>query len=141
MDHEDPRARRDDLKREYGRLYSKVAAILFEEDPMGINQDDNTDEYEPETDTILPRLKFCQTVHDVRSVVHEEFVRWFSSDLAGRPEHYERIAKRIWAEISALILHEGSWQPLQPTQNAETRMRKLKGHYIAVMLMAHCAAP
>jgi hypothetical protein len=103
MDLEDQHARRDALKREYGRLYSRVAAILFEEDPVGINLDDNSDEYEPETDTILPRLKVCRTDQDVRSVVHEEFVRWFSADIAGRPERYNRVAKRIWAEISALV--------------------------------------
>jgi hypothetical protein len=103
MDLEDPHARRDALKREYGRLYSRVAAILFEEDPVGINLDDNTDEYEPEADTILPRLKFCRTAQDVRTVVHEEFVHWFSSDIAGRPERYERAARRIWSEISSLI--------------------------------------
>ena len=72
MTPEDPRARRDALKREYGRLYSRVAAILFEEHPVGINLDDNTDEYEPEADTILPRLEVCRTAQDVRSVVHEE---------------------------------------------------------------------
>jgi hypothetical protein len=34
--------------------------------------DDNTDGYEPEADTILPRLEVCRTAQDVRSVVHEE---------------------------------------------------------------------
>ena len=103
MTAHDPQARRDALKREYGGLYARVAAILFDEDPMGINLDDNTDEYEAETDTILPRLKACRQMEDVRTVVHEEFVRWFSAELAGRPEHYSRIARRIWTEISALI--------------------------------------
>jgi hypothetical protein len=71
--------------------------------PFGINFEDNTDEYEPETDTILPRLKSCRSAEEVRSVVHEEFVRWFDDHVAGPPERYGRISKRIWAEISALV--------------------------------------
>ena len=47
-----------------GKLSDRVSAILFEEDPIGINFADNTDKYQPEVDTILPRLKTCHTVAD-----------------------------------------------------------------------------
>jgi hypothetical protein len=89
------RARREALRTEYGELYARVSAILFEEDPIRINFTSNTDEYEPEVDTILPRLARCVTVEDVRAVVHEEFVRWFNTSIAGAPERYTRIAERI----------------------------------------------
>ena len=86
------------LKKEYGRLYSVVSEILFRNDPIGINFEDNTDEYEPEAETILPRLRECSSVQDVRRVVHEEFIRWFSSDQAGPEESYNAIAEEIWRE-------------------------------------------
>ena len=53
------KAARDALKKRYRGLYDRVTSILFRIDPMGINFEDNTDEYDPETDTILPRLQNC----------------------------------------------------------------------------------
>jgi hypothetical protein len=90
------------LREEFKGLYDRLAAILFEEDPAGINFEDNTDEYEPEVRTTLPRLKDCRSVQDVQAVVHEEFIRWFDAETVGPRERYHKIATRIWAEISAL---------------------------------------
>jgi hypothetical protein len=64
---------------------------------MGINLGDNTDEYEPEVDTILPRLGEAHDAKDARRIIHQEFVRWFASDLTGPEEAYSRIANEIWA--------------------------------------------
>jgi hypothetical protein len=68
--HADTIAReRAALRREYGELFDSVAAVLFEADPIRINFEINTDEYEPEAGTILPRLhtatsdRLIQTVH------------------------------------------------------------------------------
>ena len=47
------------LKAKYGSLFDSITALLFRHDPIGINFEDNTDEYEPEARTILPRLKAC----------------------------------------------------------------------------------
>ena len=96
---DDPRARRQALREEYTDLYDRIAGILFEEDPVGINYEDNTDEYDPEVGTILPRLKACGSAVAVQLVVHEEFVRWFNADVAGPPERYAKIAARIWFEM------------------------------------------
>lgn len=85
-----------ELHARYRTLFNDVSAILFEVDPIGINSDDNTDEYDPEAGTILPRLKTCLTADDVRSVVHEEFVRWFGPDTAGEEDRYHEAADRIW---------------------------------------------
>lgn len=41
------------LRAEYGELFDSMAALLFRHDPIGINFDgENTDEYEPEVETI-----------------------------------------------------------------------------------------
>ena len=89
-------AERQRLKAEYRGLFDEVAALLFRHDPMGINFEDNTDEYEPEVGTILPRLRSCHSSGDVRQVVHQEFVRWFDADIAGAEQHYDKIAIEIW---------------------------------------------
>jgi hypothetical protein len=92
-------AERKALRREYGELYDRVSRLLFNWDPIGINFEDNTDEYEPEVGSILPRLRSCASAADVQRVVHEEFCRWFDVDQAGPLESYERIGRDIWAEI------------------------------------------
>ena len=98
-ERERTQAERRALRSEYGELYDRVSRILFKRDPIGINFEDNTDEYEPEVDTILPRLRSCASAEDVQRVVHEEFCRWFDADQAGPLESYEGIGRDIWAEI------------------------------------------
>jgi hypothetical protein len=96
------------LKTEYGQLFDSVTALLFRHDPVGINFGNNTDEYEPEAETILPRLRTCQSADDVRDIVHEEFVRWFGES-AGSPSAYTQIAVEIWK----------TWQEAEIRKQAE----------------------
>jgi hypothetical protein len=77
---ETPRTLRD----EYGKLYDSLLALLFRADPVGINFEDNTDEYGPAVDTILPRLRTCNSADDVLRVVHEEFIRLFDEAVCSR---------------------------------------------------------
>jgi hypothetical protein len=97
------KARRVELKRAYGAAYTQLSAILFHEDPIGINFEDNTDEYEPEVDTILPRLRHVHSVDDVSAIIHEEFVKWFEASVAGPPEKYHVVAERVWREVVPLL--------------------------------------
>jgi hypothetical protein len=87
---------RRQLKAEYGELFESVSSLLFRHDPIGINFEENTDEYNAETGTILPRLRSCESPSDALRVVHEEFVRWFDVATAGPQEHYAQIASEIW---------------------------------------------
>lgn len=89
-------AEREQLKKRYGSLFDTVAGLLFEDDPMGINFDDNTDEYDPETGTIFPRLAGAKSVEDVQTIVYEEFRRWFDPDGAGSREAYGEVSLKIW---------------------------------------------
>ena len=85
------------LKNKYGQLFDLVSAILFQADPIGIAfENPNTDEYDPEAETILPRMERCANVEDTLRVVHEEFVRWFDADNAGPKESYRKVATDIW---------------------------------------------
>jgi len=89
-------AERRRLRAEYGTLFNDVVGILFRHDPIGINFEDNVDEYEPEASRILPRLRTCHSTEDVLIVVHEEFQRWFDPDIAGARERYAGIADEVW---------------------------------------------
>jgi hypothetical protein len=64
---------------------------------IDINFVENTDEYEQEVGTILPRLASCGTQADVRRVVYEEFARWFGVDTCGPESRYDEVATEIWA--------------------------------------------
>lgn len=84
------------LRSEYGELYDEVLQTLFRNDPIGINFEINTDEYEPEVSTILPRLMEARSVEDLQKIIHQEFVRWFGADIAGSGAKYARIAREVW---------------------------------------------
>jgi len=84
------------LRAEYGKLFDAMAALLYRHDPIGINFEHNTDEYESEAGTMLPRLHSCHSADDVLQVVHAEFVCWFDFDIAGPPERYKEIALEVW---------------------------------------------
>ena len=62
-------------KREYVALFVSISEALFKADPIGINFDTNTDEYEPEAGTIIPHLRSATSEADVQSIVYEEFCR------------------------------------------------------------------
>src|SRR5687767_3262865 len=84
------------LSDEYQTLFQEMAEVCFRHDPVGINFEDNTDEYEQEARTILPRLKACKNSDEAVTVVHEEFQKWFGSDIAGPRERYLALAEEIW---------------------------------------------
>lgn len=94
------------LKQRYGPLFAEVSALLFELDPIGINIGSNTDEYEPEAGTIIPRLRQASTVNDVEALIHEEFCRWFGAEGAGPRDHYRTAAARIWEAWGEYIRRE-----------------------------------
>jgi hypothetical protein len=87
---------RDQLKLIYGKFFSDVSNALFQDDPIGINGGSNTDEYEPEAATIIPRLKSASSAQDVQMIVHEEFCSWFGRDVAGLEERYLSVSVKIW---------------------------------------------
>jgi len=85
------------LRAEYGAIFDEVVEALFDTDPLALNFGTNTDEYEPEATTIVPRLRACASLGRVRTVVHEAFVHWFGAEHAGPQASYQEAAERIWA--------------------------------------------
>src|ERR1700681_4923451 len=89
------RWRRSFVKLKYPDLFNEASAILFRHDPIGINFEDNTDEYDPEAGTILTRLRRDLSAEQTTTIVHEEFVRWFEPETAGPRERYTAVAAEI----------------------------------------------
>ena len=87
---------RQAVRDQYQACLDEVSAILFEADPIDINYETNTDEYEPEVRTILPRLSSCNSSSDVQRVIHEEFLKWFGAETAGAKSDYSEVAERVW---------------------------------------------
>ncbi len=77
---------RDRLLRGQESAVQTLEALLFRDDPIGINFESNRDEYHAEAQTIALRRIEAGSVADVRRIAHEEFVRWFGADIAGPPE-------------------------------------------------------
>lgn len=96
MTRDEIEAEKQRLRSEYGRLFDELSMLLFRSDPIGLNFESNTDEYDPEARTILPQLRHCVSAKDATRVVHAEFVRWFGSDTAGEESRYQSIGEQVW---------------------------------------------
>lgn len=85
-----------EARRVYGALFNGVSAVLFRHDPVGLNFEDNTDEYDFEARTILPRLSRCVSEEDALQAIYEEFQHSFGADIAGPVSRYRQAASDIW---------------------------------------------
>jgi hypothetical protein len=87
-----PSEDRKALRRKYAGLYEEVESILFRHDPASVNFEVNTDEYDPEVETILPKVVRATSRDEVEQVVRDEIQRWFGLDTPLRQETFEPIA-------------------------------------------------
>lgn len=84
----------------YQGLVAAVERAIEEADPIGLLEGGApADEYGPEIGTIVSRAVKAQSVEEVTTVVHEEFVRWFGHDTAGPRHVYEAPAGKIWQTL------------------------------------------
>lgn len=87
--------------------FLQLSKILYEEDPMGLATFNGCpaappDEYNPEAETILLGLVYCNSKEDVLNLVHEEFSSWFPS-LNHKKDDYSSISNRIFTEMRGLL--------------------------------------
>lgn len=86
------------LKKGYNRLYSAVREIVNKEDPIGlIEMEAPSDEYDPEINAVLRKLRPSESVESLQAMIHAVFVEWFGADVAGGRERYRSIAEQIKA--------------------------------------------
>lgn len=90
--------KRKALRRKYDEFFRWLSKLLFDADPIGINYVSNTDEYDSESGTIIPRLIHANSEGDVRHIIHEEFCKWFGVEEVGPIDAYSAIATTVWAE-------------------------------------------
>lgn len=88
---------RERVRQAHPALFAAVSGAMFRHDPIDINYHFNTDEYDAEAGTVIPRLKDCACAEEVAAVLHEEFVRWFGTETAGPRERYLDLSQDIWA--------------------------------------------
>ena len=81
-------------------FFDAVSAAMFKHDPIGINFENNTDEYDAEAGTVIPRLSTCRCPDEVASVLHQEFQSWFGAEIAGDIAAYAGLAAEIWLLIA-----------------------------------------
>ena len=91
----DKRDQRERVKAQYAGLFPAATALFFRVDPAGINFETNTDEYEPEVGTVLPRLESAGSVGDVARILREEFSSWFGDSFDGQST--DRLAPELWS--------------------------------------------
>ncbi|WP_405065329.1 hypothetical protein OG558_25725 [Kribbella sp. NBC_01510] len=77
-------------------LVDAVSQILFRADPVEINFETNTDEYDAEAETIVIGLPSTRGPDDVKALTHEAFVHWFDAQTAGPIDCYAAVALEIW---------------------------------------------
>jgi hypothetical protein len=53
------RVAREAVRKHYPSLFTAVSEAMFRHDLIGINFESNTDEYDPEAGTVIPRLNTC----------------------------------------------------------------------------------
>ena len=76
-------------------LVDAVSQILFRADPVGINFETNTDEYDAEAETIVIGLPNAHRPEDVKVLTLETFVQWFGAQIADPIERYAAVASEI----------------------------------------------
>ena len=77
-------------------FFAAVSSAMFKHDLIGINFGDNTDEYDAEAGTVIPRLESCSSVEDIAHVLHEEFLAWFGPETTGDLAVFRALANDVW---------------------------------------------
>ena len=91
------------MKACYQSLVSAVERAIDDADPIGLLEGGApADEYGPEIGTVVPRVVNAQSIEEVTTVLHEEFLRWFGDDIAGTRHTYEAPAGKIWKALLEL---------------------------------------
>ena len=88
---------RERVRQSNPQFFDAVSRAMFEHDPIGLNFTTNTDEYEAEAGTVIPRLDSRESASDVVTVLHEEFTSWFGEMTAGDRTLYTELGEDIWA--------------------------------------------
>ena len=86
--YQEAREKKQQIKHLYGKLYGDLTDLFCRYDPMGlVNMGAPENEYEPEVQAVLPRLKEACSMNDLRYILYEEFTTMFSVVNGPAPRH------------------------------------------------------
>lgn len=88
------RREREVTRARYAGLFDEALALFFMVDPAGINFETNTDEYDAEVGTVLPRMEEAASADDVREILAQEFDQWLGGSY--EPSRLDRLASDLW---------------------------------------------
>jgi hypothetical protein len=91
------RFQRRSAERRDPKLFAEVSKVVRRHDPLGlVEMGAPEDEYDNEAAAILMVLGKCTCAQEALDLIHEVFVRWFDTDLAGPKKRYAPLAREIW---------------------------------------------
>ena len=94
------RVQKDASRIRYDALVHAVTRVINEADPIGLLAlECPSDEYSPEVGTIVPRVVKASGPDEVKSILFEEFDRWFGQGSVLRREAFDVPAHAIWKAV------------------------------------------
>ncbi len=95
--YQEAREKKQQIKHLYGKLYGDLTDLFCRYDPMGlVNMGAPENEYEPEVQAVLPRLKEACSMNDLRYILYEEFTTQFSVVTERSKEKLDMATEEIW---------------------------------------------
>jgi hypothetical protein len=84
------------LQKEYGNFYRAVSDIVFRHNPMELDGNHNTGDYDPEVDMFLSRIREAENLNALQELLFEVFLTDFGEENCGSRERYDVPASEIW---------------------------------------------
>lgn len=84
------------LQKEYGKFYRDVSDIVFRHNPIELDGNRNTGEYDPEVDVLLSRIREAENLNALQELLFEVFLADFGEESCGGRERYNIAASEIW---------------------------------------------
>ena len=102
----------------YKDLISKISNIIFKYDPIEINFGHNNDEYDPEAESIVSKLKTVTSKEETINMVYEVFLHFFSDSVEIIGEKNSKLYLDMTTEIWNIWINSNSQVP-NKTQEEE----------------------
>jgi hypothetical protein len=81
-------------------LVADVTRAINDADPVSLLEIGcPEDEYSPEVGTIVPRVAKAARPAEVRTILYEEFERWFGESGIRQAEEFDVLAEKIWEAV------------------------------------------
>ena len=94
------REQKNAARQRYDTLVDVVTRVINAADPLGLLAlECPPDEYSPEVGTIVPRVVMAANPDEVKSILSEEFDRWFGQGSVPRAETFDAPAHAIWQAV------------------------------------------